>query len=823
MPDMKKLETCTGYIQNENLALRTMLKKNFIAALVLLSFCVANYQVLRAQQTPTVQIISYNEKLSAVLEKFQQQSGIRLVFANSMVDSIRVSAKVAEAPGQALQKILLNTPFDFMQSRRDFWVIVPRKKIRSTSLRGRIVEAITRQPLARTQVSLPYEKLSSTTDSLGSFEFEKLATIKQKLIVKRLGYQDSTFHFILRENSANHHDFVLTVKPLAAPEVVVEGRRLPKSFGGNLLQQTLTDDQLSLSPLRNDGDLFELLHQQPGVSRRNLHDVFPHLEGGSATEVAVELEGMPIFTPTHGENRRSIFSTASIARVNLHRAGYSAAFGEALSGIIELQTRAIEEIAFSTRVSASLNGFAFSARKNSARFGWFGVGRSANFAANFALTNLKAHDLFNKFEYRLTPQKRLTLLSVVSFGALTQSNSAASPKIWNHSTGLRYTAAPDSAQDFAMLFYRSVLSTRLQEVGMKLDFQKKWSKNFVTKTGLHFFHLQSQGVAASDSVGQSKYVWISFIEYDPQPIAIFNQTAILLSPYWSVTIAEKFWQAQIGWRAPFNLLQQTGRLEPRVAINFTPTPNFDFTFAGGQYHQFTDRNYATEAKSGDAIGAGEYVVRGDDSQPSRATHWRAEASYHPRPAWEMSLTLFRKYYDFHGQQYLYRLNHTVWLLPLQHGASHGMEFWLGKVLGRNQGWLSYTHNDEKYTGAEGVAFRPYFNRRRLLNLTGLHRFSDRWQLKGYYANASGFPQRNWSTNQFSIEPGATPERIAQRYLMNAEETGAHKQLALGLSRLFAGPNQLLQIDLVAANMMEEKNDTTLQSDFSFWMAVHFSR
>jgi len=536
----------------------------------------------------------------------------------------------------------------------------------------------------------------------------------------------------------------------------------------------------------------------------------------------VELDGMPIFTPTHGENRRSIFSTASIARINLHRSGYGAAFGEAMSGIVELQTRKIESIAYSTRVSASLNGFSFNARKNSSRLGWLGIGRSANFAANFSIANLKAHDLLNKFEYKLAPQKKLTLLSVASFGALTQSNSVASPRIWSHSTGLRYIASPDSLHNLSLLFYRSDLSDRLQEAGMKLDAQKKWSNTFSSSTGLHFFHLQSRGVAASDSSGKAKYVWISFLEYDSEPVTVFNQKATLLSPYWNLKIGKKFWQAQIGLRAPTDLKNKITRFEPRVALNFTPTANLDLTLAAGRYHQFTDRNYATEAKSGDAIGAGEYVVRGDDRQPSRATHWRAEASYHPRPAWEMSLALFRKHYDFRGQQYLYRLNHTVWLLPLQRGASHGVEFWLGKVLGRNQGWLSYTHNDEKYTGAEGVAFRPYFNRRRLLNLTGLHRFSDRWQLKGYYANAGGFPQRSSSSNPLFIEPGATPERIAQRYLMNAEETGAHKQLALGLSRLFAGPNQLLQIDLVAANTLEEKYGNMLQSHFNFWFAVHFS-
>jgi len=136
--------------------------------------------------------------------------------------------------------------------------------------------------------------------------------------------------------------------------------------------------------------------------------------------------------------------------------------------------------------------------------------------------------------------------------------------------------------------------------------------------------------------------------------------------------------------------------------------------------------------------------------------------------------------------------------------------------------LSYTINHEKYTSAPGLSFRPYFNRRRLLNLALLRRFSGHWQLQGYYSSASGFPKRDWIENKFFIEPGITPEIIAQKYLVNAEETGAHQQMALGLSRLFAGPNKSLQFDLIAGNTLEEKYGNMLQSHFNFWFAVHFS-
>lgn len=799
------------------------LKTNFFATAVLFAFGAGPPPLLWAQSAPVIHLTAHREKLSTVLENFQQQSGIRLVFANSLVDSIQISIQITAAPEPALQKILQPTSFTFVALRPAFWVITPRPKTPSPSLRGRVVDVATQQPLAAAKISLPGRHRYAITDSLGYFEFEHSPALKQKLLVQRIGYQDSTFDLPSVENFSFPFKLALLVQPFLVPEMVVEGRRLPKPFGGNLLQQTLSDDQLNAPPLYNDGDLLALLHQQPGVSRHNLYDVFPHLEGGSATEVAIELDGMPVFTPTYGENRRSIFSTESVARLNLHRAGYNAALGEALSGIVELQTREIADSTFSTRLNVSLNGVAVSTRKNSPRLGWLGVGRSANPAGNLAFDGLKSHDLFNKLEYRVAPQKSLTLLSIASLGALTQSNSTIAPQLWNHSTGLRYTASSDSAQKFSLLFYRAALASRLQEFGVKIDARKKWTKALESDAGLHFFHLQSQGAAVSDSAGYAKYVWISFIEYNPRPTAIFKQTATLLAPYWNLAIGAKAWQAQIGLRVPYNFRQQIGRFEPRVAVNFSPHPNWDFTFAGGRYHQFTDRNYATEAKSGDTIGAGEYVVRDGERPPSRATHWRAEASYHLNPGWEVSLAFFRKDYQFHGQQYLYRLNHTFWLLPLQRGLSQGAEFWLGKILGRSQGWISYTRNHERYTGAANLSFRPYFNRDRLLSLGWLQHCSDRWRLQSAYVNATGFPKRDWNKNQISIEPGLAPEAIAQKYFVNAATNGAHQQMALGVSRRFSGPNRAWQLDLCIASTHAEQPDGISRQYFDCWAAVHFTR
>jgi hypothetical protein len=791
--------------------------------MLMVLLCAALPPPVQGQEKSAIHLTARGEKLGEILEAFQWQSGIRLVFVNSMVDSFFVTGKIADPPAAALRKILLGTPFDFIQPRLDLWVIVPRSPTASlpASLAGVIVDAATQQPIEAANVFLPATPLGTTTDFRGYFKIEGIAPSRYDLTARRIGYQDSTVELTLWRNTHKNLQLTLIPKPLSVPEIIVESAYLSKPAGAFLSQQTVAANQLALPPVRNDGEIFEILHQQPGVSRRDLDDVFPHIEGGSATEVAVELDGMPIFVPTYGENRRSVFAAPIIANVTLHRAGYGPQLGEAMSGVVGLQTRDVAELAYSTRASVSLSGLTFSAKKNFSRWRWLGIGRSANFNGSFKPGVWQAHDLLNKFEYQISKQQKLTLLSLVSRGDLMQSNSQTPLKALSHGTGLRYSARTDSSQEFSGLFYHSALSNRQQESGFKLDLQKQLSNVFSANAGLHFFHLQSHGAAAVDSVGKFKYVWISFLDYDPRPVKIFEQSAVVLSPYWGLKAEKKLWRWQIGWRLPANLQNRLVRIEPRATLTFTPAKNFGMTLAGGRYHQFTDRSYATEAKSGDAIGAGEYVVR-SGGEPSRATHLRGEISYQPRSAWEMAMAIFRKDYHFAGQYYLYRLNRAVWLLPLQRGESDGLEFWLGKVFGRSQGWMSYTFNRETYISAPGASFRPYFNRRHLFNLAFLHHLTGNWQLKGQYAKAGGFPGRDWASDYLKIQPAITPEEMARRYLVEAKDFGAHTQLAVGLSRQFIGPAQALAVDFIVVNTLQEKYSNVIHSDFKFWLAVHVS-
>ncbi|RIK55663.1 hypothetical protein DCC62_31215, partial [candidate division KSB1 bacterium] len=434
------------------------------------------------QSMPTVRLTAQNQKLSAVLEDWQAQSGMRLLFANSLVDSCRVSLQHTGPALSVLHRLLQTTPFEAVSQGGNLWVIAPKSSQvrRLIALAGAVFDAQDERPLEGAEIFLLPAREHARTDSLGHYRISQARPGRNRLRVKRVGYEDYSTELVLSGEIAPHVPIALTPKNMTTPEVLVEAQRLPRNINGLLAQQTLSRHGLTLSALSRPDEVFEILQQQPGVSHREADDVFPHVEGGSASEVGIELDGVPIFVPTYSRNRRSLFSTTTIEAITLHRSGYDASLGGAMSGFIALHSREIREQPYRFYGGLSTNGFSIGANHYSKKIAWSGLLRRANVEQDLDFHTFSANDLFNKFEFQFSPQHRLTLLSLVAQGFLTQSNSFRVSETVTHSSGLRY-----DGPGYAILLYHSALQDWLTETGFKLDVTHQITSASALHAGAH--------------------------------------------------------------------------------------------------------------------------------------------------------------------------------------------------------------------------------------------------------------------------------------------------------------------------------------------------
>ncbi len=777
-----------------------------------------------------VKFTALRQPLGQVLETIQDQSGIRLVFVNSIVDSFKVFRKFDDSPSEAVRKSLLGTPLDFIRKSDDLWVIVPRTETVGLPavLTGKITDIYLNQPIAGTNIYVFDSNLGVTSDRHGTFELSNIPPGRTSIHVSRIGYHSLELELTLRGNTRKSIEIALEPKPVPTPEVVVEEKALPRQNIPVLAAQTVSKLQMNTPPLANDGEIFELLHQQPGISRRDMDDVFPHIEGGSATEVAIELDGIPIYVPTFGQNRRSVFAASLIDHLTLHRAGFGVEYGDAMSGVIALQTPKINDIPYSIYTSASMTGLTFNFKKSTKKVGVTGAWRNGKFDNDLRLDQWQGLDLFTKLEYRPARKHKVTLLTLVSRGSFSESNSLISEQLVNQNLGLKYEYKSRESGQFTALGYSSKLNELQRETGFKVKYTTTPSKWLTAVAGLDFSDLESRGTVRLDSLDEYKVVRELTLPTDlsgnfylpilSDPLDLFTQKATVLTPYLGLTADKRFWQISAGLRLPSNVAGDGLHFEPRARLTVKPTKRLNVALATGRYFQFTDRSYASEAKSGDHLGRGEFLIKTSAEQPSRADHIRAEATLQLTPSLTTSIAYFSKDYDFRDRAYMARINRWFWSIPLKTGESRGYEYWVGKTAGQLQGWISYTLNNQVYQSDEGTFFRPYFNRDKIFNLSLIYFLSSEVQIKGQYLRATGYPLRNWGPERIVISRENTPESFAAQFLGNDDRLGLTTQYAFGLTWYLQAFAKESKLSLVAIRSLGEDGDG-LQGSFKFWASL----
>ncbi|MCB9501893.1 MAG: carboxypeptidase-like regulatory domain-containing protein [Deferribacteres bacterium] len=137
-----------------------------------------------------VSLLLKNVTLTRVLQDFSAETHIRLVYASSLTDSIRITAKTDDTPILALKKILRGTGFDFLRQSKDLWILVPKAATRKepATLQGKVIDSTTQEPVPSATALLKYSQFGGTTDSTGFFTLENIPPGRYSLVVQRIGY-----------------------------------------------------------------------------------------------------------------------------------------------------------------------------------------------------------------------------------------------------------------------------------------------------------------------------------------------------------------------------------------------------------------------------------------------------------------------------------------------------------------------------------------------------------------------------------------------------------------------------------------------------------
>ncbi len=290
--------------------------------------------------TLRVSIKAHHIPLRQVLNQLSHQYSLAILFADELVEGIRVDCDINNLPlEEALVQILQNTRLSFKIVKNGQVVLYDSRKIRFFTIRGRVQDCLSGEMLPNANVQILGTTRGTQTNREGRFVLIHVPLRVCSLRVSYLGYRPDT----LLVNPVNlQPDLLVTLQPIAflSDSVVVHANNYQffatQAEAGHY---SISPTQFSDLPIIGDKDIFRSLQLLPGISTNLNGTSGVNIRGSSPSENLLLLDGMTLYHADHSFGLLSSVSSDVIKDVQLYKSGYPAEYGGRLAGVLDITTK----------------------------------------------------------------------------------------------------------------------------------------------------------------------------------------------------------------------------------------------------------------------------------------------------------------------------------------------------------------------------------------------------------------------------------------------------------------------------------------------------
>ncbi len=282
--------------------------------------------------------------LGEALERLIDETSISLIYEPAHVAGETTFCKAERLTTERLLACVLDgTGFDFVRLSSGTYVLIadPRTEAATGGLAGLVRDAQTGEPLADVSILLASAQTGTATNRDGRFALTDLEPGPQPLLITHLAYHPQVDTVYVEPGTPLRLDLALQPRVLSSDPIVISGMaaRLPSET--LLAEQQVPSRQLTPTGL-GAADVVQNLGTVAGVALgAGLSDV--HVQGGDISEQLFRLDGVPVFVPVSNGGFVGPFSPFAVGHVTVRKAGFGAAYGSGLSGVIDIAQRLAPE------------------------------------------------------------------------------------------------------------------------------------------------------------------------------------------------------------------------------------------------------------------------------------------------------------------------------------------------------------------------------------------------------------------------------------------------------------------------------------------------
>lgn len=578
------------------------------------------------------------------------------------------------------------------------------------------VNDVKKTPLIGASVFIPEMRMGNTTNFNGHYEIPDLPPGTYDLVVSLLGYRRDTFsveinHQDLTFNiSLSPQDLTLDNVEIAAEQITERTSISNISFRPQTLQtsQGLTED-----PVRT-------LSTLPGVGRAG--DLFSpsqiYVRGGAPEENLFLMDNNKVYFPYYFGGQKSIFNTDAVESIELLTGGFSAAYGNHLSSVMNVQTRdgdfedyhGIFSFGF-YNASALFEGPIIKEKLSAL----VAVRRTyldlfIKESADFPVSSLS--DITYKISYKFNENHKLSLSGLSSREGLDFIAADQEPGLPNklQTSGTNHFQSLQLKSSFGSKFYNKLsitntLNQNVSEIGSNLSLNID-AAQFGFRDDFNFYLSNKHKLKAGVEWQYGSIDYVGNLPLNPletdvndttlvmRELDIHNKGEVIRSAY---VLYNGNPVNRVGINTGVRLDQNPGNgytdISPRFAINYQITEKSKVRFSTGIYYQFPN--------GGD-----------DNMRSNKAIHYILGYEY--RITDHLYGWVEAYYKDYQNLVYF---DSTLTYNNSGEGRARGIELLIRKEKGNLRGWLSYSLSHSERTVPLVGEIKDFdFDQRHILNL-----------------------------------------------------------------------------------------------------------
>ncbi|WP_339816296.1 TonB-dependent receptor [uncultured Imperialibacter sp.] len=334
------------------------MKKNYYCFVLLLLFVFDG----NAQGTP-----DWKTKI----EQLEKAFGIDIYYRNEWVDASKVTIPDTSLPrDQALQAFLAPLSLSYITYRKKLVVLLPdstaRKfasssedygsqlKIpegvtiigdlksfgtqRNATIRGRIIDANSGDPLIGANVMLVGTNRSTSTNEKGEYSFQVPVGLYD-LLITTVGYIEE------RKPVAIVGDGQLSTELFDTTYELEEITIRERAFENNVTDAKMGINSIDVASIRRlpsflgEADVIKSLTFLPGVSSVGEGSSGFNVRGGNFDQNLILMDGAPVFYPSHMLGFFSLINSEMVDNLTLYRGGVPAKYGGRISSVLDIRLK----------------------------------------------------------------------------------------------------------------------------------------------------------------------------------------------------------------------------------------------------------------------------------------------------------------------------------------------------------------------------------------------------------------------------------------------------------------------------------------------------